>query len=117
MAIFRKKLVVDIDQVKVIDKAFKNAKSEEECFGEDETITNTVNFGNGIEMDIKCCGVQYEEGGYNSAWGEAVLFKDGNQIAFTEPADEYFCTWDFEYNGDKYIVDVEREEVREEEVA
>lgn len=38
---------------------------------------HTAIFGNGIEMDIKLCGVQYEDGGFNKPWTEAVLFKNG----------------------------------------
>ena len=35
--------------------------NEDECMGEDVTLTNTVRFDNGAEMDIKLCGVQYDE--------------------------------------------------------
>lgn len=49
----------------------------DECLGEDIAITNTVKFDDGIEMDIKCCGVQYEEESEsNTAWTEAVLFEN-----------------------------------------
>lgn len=57
-------------------------------------------------MDIKCCGISYEEGGDNTAWTEAVLFKDGCEIAVSDPSDNYFETWTL-YDGDtEYVVEV-----------
>ena len=82
----------------------------DECLGEDIAIVNTAKFNNGIEMDIKCCGVQYEERNEsNLAWTEAVMFKDGDELCYTEPSDEYLGEWICEYNGDEYIVFVEVE--------
>lgn len=82
----------------------------DECLGEDIAIVHTAKFNNGIEMDIKCCGVQYEEENEsNLAWTEAVLFKDGYELCYTEPSDEYFGEWICEYDGDKYLVFVEVE--------
>lgn len=81
-------------------------KNESESLGEDSTITNTVDFGNGIAMDIKCCGVQFIEGESNLAWTEAVLFKNGAQVSFTDPYDEYLGEWICEYDGDEYAVNV-----------
>lgn len=76
------------------------------CFGEDFTITNTAVFPNGIEVDVKCCGVQYREGESNLGWTEAVLFKDGAEVCHTEPSDSYLGKWELEYNGDTYVVTV-----------
>ena len=82
----------------------------DECLGEDIAIVNTATFNNGIEMDIKCCGVQYnEDDESNTAWTEAVLFQNGSELCFTEPSDEYFGEWILEYNGDEYVVLVESE--------
>lgn len=109
---YKKKIAVSQDEAKVIQYAIDhNPESEEECFGEDKTITNTVCFEDGYKIDIKCCGVQYEEGGVNTAWGEAVLFNDkGCEIACTEPSDEYFGQWTLYSLEDMYIVDIEVEE-------
>jgi len=84
----------------------------DECLGEDITISNTVIFENGIEMDIKCCGVQYEEENEsNTAWTEAVLFfENGSEICCSEPSDEYFGEWILEDEEDVYIVIVKEEE-------
>lgn len=80
---------------------------EYECLGEDLTIVATVKFDNDIEMDIKCCGVQYQEGESNLAWTEAVLFKNGSEVCCTEPCDEFEGDWELECDGDKYVVHVE----------
>lgn len=84
----------------------------EECLGEDIAIVNTVSFENGFEMDIKCCGVQYDEASEsNTAWTEAVLFQNGRELCCSEPSDEYVGEWSLEYEGDEYIVVVEAEDV------
>ena len=81
----------------------------EECLGEDNTISVTADFGNGMEMDIKCCGVQYREGESNTAWTEAVLFENGSEVCCTDPADDFEGEWELECDGDQYIVYVEAE--------
>lgn len=81
---------------------------ESECFGEDETITNTTIFDNGIEVDIKCCGVKYEENASsNTAWAEAVMFLSGSEVCCTDPCDEYLGEWMLEYEDNEYVVIVE----------
>lgn len=84
--------------------------SADECLGEDETIRYTVRFyKTSMEMDIKLCGVQYEEGSSNLPWAEAVLFNNGLEVAFSEPQDGYFGKWDFEYKGIVYECNVVKE--------
>lgn len=85
-------------------------QSESDCFGEDETISHTAVFENGIEMDIKVCGVQYEEDEENLPWTEAVLFDHGSEVCCSEPAEEFFGSWELEYNGTKYITDMKEGE-------
>lgn len=83
---------------------------EEECLHENETITNTATFPDNIEMDIKCCGVQYnKDESNNTAWTEAVLFQNGHEICCSEPADEYLGQWTLEYNDNEYTVIIEEE--------
>ena len=80
---------------------------EEECFGEDETYRESFVFPNGYFMDIKCCGVQYEEDSVNTAWTESVLFdKRGCEVACSEVEENFVGKWEMEYNGDTYVVDV-----------
>lgn len=60
---------------------YLHATSEDEYQDEDHTITYTVEFPYGKQMDIKCCGCQDEP-----SWTEAVLFDEyGNQLCCTEP--------------------------------
>lgn len=75
-------------------------------FGEDLAITKTAVFNSGYEMDIKCCGVQYEEGADNCAWTEAVLFHNGSEVCYTEPSDEFVGEWELTDGDNIYIVNV-----------
>lgn len=81
-------------------------KDESECFSEDRQITCNVVFGNDYQMDIMCCGVQYEENASNTAWTQAVLYNNkGKEISYTEPESEFLGEWELEDdNGNTYIV-------------
>lgn len=82
----------------------------EECLGEDETITYTARFDNGVEVDVKCCGVRYrEDEECNTAWCEAVLFDGRVEACCDYGEDDFFGEWQLEYGGDDYIVLVEAE--------
>ena len=85
--------------------------SEDECLGEERSITYTVNFGGGYEMDIKLCGVRYnEKEESNKPWTEAVLFKNGSEVCCTEPGDEFFGEWQCVVGEDVYIAFVTAEQ-------
>ena len=77
----------------------------EECFDEDTPpIVHTARFSDGMEMDIKLCGVQYhEEEESNLPWTEAVLFDNGAEVNCTEVEDTYFGEWWLNQNGNTYI--------------
>ena len=65
---FEEKLRVSKEEAEMINHYLHDEPIDQsECFGEDETIVHTVSFENGIEMDIKCCGVQFKEGESNLA--------------------------------------------------
>ena len=81
-------------------------QNKSECFDEDENFSLTADFGNGFEMDIKLCGVQYEEGADNLPWAEAVLFHNGSEVAVSEVSESFFGRWILEYDGEEYVVDV-----------
>ena len=66
----------------------------------DETITITANFGDGYEMDIKLV-IPLEED--ELPWTEAVLFKNGSELSFTEPDDEFVQEWILESDGLTFI--------------
>lgn len=81
---------------------YLNATCEDEYQDEDRTIIYTVQFLDGRQMDIKCCGCQNE-----SSWTEAVLFDaNGNQLCYTEPDEEFLGTWTLDYDGIDYTVQV-----------
>ena len=81
-----------------------------ECLPEDETITETATFSNGMEMDIKCCGVQFVDETNNTAWSEAVLFHNGWEVSCSPIDCEFDGDWELEYNGDTYIAHVIQED-------
>lgn len=109
-----------------IDFFLNGDVTRETCQNEDETITHTAHFDNGYEMDIKCCGVYYED--YydeyynndedldeddflpvcNNSYVDAVLFNEkGYEVALADPSeDEYLGEYELEYNGDTYIANV-----------
>lgn len=112
---YEKILVISDHEAEKIKKFLHiEPKNASECLGEDDTFTRTAVFENGMEMDVKCCGCQYQEGESNLAWTEAVLFKNGWQVSFSEPEGEYLGEWSLNYNGDEYVVKVitESEEKR-----
>lgn len=64
---YEKQIVLEKALLETVEKLLRTEpKDESTCMGEEETISVTVQFANGFEMDIKCCGVQYEEGGNNT---------------------------------------------------
>lgn len=65
----------------------------------DETITETVVFDDGIEMDIKLVICEDEDMPYT----EAVLFKDGCELICTDVEDEFVCEWELTYETDNSI--------------
>lgn len=82
--------------------------NEDECFGSKEpAITVTARFEDGKEMDVKCCGVDYEESGYNTGWTEAVLFdENGCELGCTDVEDEFLGDWELEHGDDEYVIHV-----------
>ena len=58
-------------------------------------------------MDIRLCGSRNDGSGQNPLWTEAVLFdEDGRQVACTDPETFFFGTWELDYEGVSYRVDV-----------
>ena len=69
----------------------------------DESIIYTASFEDGIEVDIKVVICEEAE----TPYVEGILFKDGREITFTEPADSLEGEWNFEVDGEEYTVIVE----------
>lgn len=86
-------------------------QSAAECFGENEIHSEEISFSDGMRMCIDVCGVQYEEGGDNTAWTQAVLYNtDGAELTFTEPGFDYLGEWTLSYEGNNYTVVIETED-------
>lgn len=101
----RKELIVSSRDKEKINRYLQQEPfCEEECLGENETIAYTVDFGDGIEMDIKLCGVRYQQEQSNKAWAEAVLYEKGCEVAHTDPDDAFFQEWICEHEGFEYAV-------------
>lgn len=109
MTEYYEKLVIDKAEADKIRKFLAEPKSEEECLGEDFIYSKSVVFKNGLEADIKICGVPYEENGYNAPYTEAVLFKNGCEVCCTETECVFFGRWILKYDGDLYLVDIDAE--------
>jgi len=85
-------------------------KREEDAFT-DGAILNYATYFNGYEIEIRCLGPGYfEDGGVNTAWGEAWLYdKQGNPVDYItfEDSSDYFS--DLALNdgkGNEYVAHV-----------
>lgn len=111
---YKGKITISPEMSAKVDNWLNGTPIDEDDFndnflGEDETHTETFVFPDGKIMDIKVCGVSYEEDGYNNAWTEAVLFDpNGSQISFTEPNEAYIGEWKLEDSetGNTYTVEI-----------
>lgn len=82
-------------------------QTEAESQSEDDTIVYTAKFSDGKFIDIKCCGVQFDEDNDNTSWTEAVLFdQNGVEICCSDVCDYFLGKWELEDDGNKYIVHV-----------
>ena len=111
MVTYYSKIRISPDLAKKIDYLLSyNPKNETECFGEDETISVTAIFDHGYEVDIKLCGVQFDEREEdNRPWTEAVLFNNGYEITTTEVNNEFFGVWELETEDIKFKILVVRD--------
>lgn len=75
-------------------EGYLNASNEDEYQGEDNTITVTAVFPDGMKMDVKCCGCDNDP-----SWTEAVLFQDGSEVCCTDVEEEFLGPWELDDNG------------------
>lgn len=95
---FVKQLRISKREAEIIN-GYLQAETAEQFQDEDHTISHTVKFPDGKQMDVKCCGAQ-EEG----SWTEAVLFNEnGVELCCSEVSDQYDGTWELEHNGRRYV--------------
>ena len=114
--LFEVKLPVSNDLSKIFsDLENKTAQYASDKYGFDfnEVISKTAVFSNGYEMDIKFV-VPPEPDHY--CWTEAVLFKNGHQIACSDVEDSFLGDWELEdHDGNKYMVSVVPEKIIDKE--
>jgi len=75
-------------------------------WGEHTIQTYTANFGNGVEADIKVCGVQesIEPNDQPNPYVDPVLFDNGSEVCVGEVGDELEGEYLFEYDNEEYQV-------------
>lgn len=110
MAKHEKTIVLDdVDRIRMICAAARMTGGEwRERFGMKNVdwLKETVNFGNGVEADIKAV-IGYDDDGN---WMEDVFFKNGTEVACSDPENEFFGqTSEFEIGGETYVVNVHAE--------
>ena len=71
-------------------------------YDKDQTESWTVDFGDGVQMDIKLCCSDFYEDGTNPLWTEVVLFINGAEVAGTDPSDMFFKIWEIEHENTVY---------------
>lgn len=102
---FGSKIIVPADDAVFIKKALSEVPSDfEHCFREARAYTAV--FEDGIEMEVKLCSVDYEEGEPNRPYTEAVLFDHGHEVNCAEPDDVFFKEWVIRYNDKTYVAEV-----------
>ena len=98
MPAFVKYLRISRREAEIVN-GYLQAKNAEEFQDEDHTISHTVVFPDGKQMDVKCCGAQEE-----CSWTEAVLFdENGCELCCSEVSDRYAGTWELEYQNRRYV--------------
>ena len=98
MPAFVKYLHISRREAEIVN-GYLQAKNAEEFQDEDHTISHTVVFPDGKQMDVKCCGAQEE-----CSWTEAVLFdENGCELCCSEVSDRYAGTWELEYQNRRYV--------------
>lgn len=83
---------------------YLEADGPDEYQDENETISMTAVFDDGMQADVKCCGCQDEP-----SWTEMVLFNErGGEVCCTEPSDMFDGRWTLtdSATGDEYVVTV-----------
>lgn len=94
-----------------VERLLAEPQTEDEWLGSGTLYGESVIFKDGYMMDVRICGVlQFEEGGCNSAWTEAVLYDPfGFEVACTDAGEDFFGEWQIERNGNEYKVTIEEE--------
>lgn len=94
---YQETITISASESTFINKAMQS----KDMMGEDDTLVHTARFADGMEMDVKLCGDQDD-----TPWTEAVLFKNGNEVCYSEPGETYDGPWTLEYGGNTYTATV-----------
>ena len=105
--VYEQTIELDTNIIKMLDYWLTDNSDKANRLTEDETYTETAQFPDCIEMDIKCCGTRD-----GAAWTEAVLFREGCELCHTDVNDEFLGDWWLEWNGDVYRVHVVKENTK-----
>lgn len=114
MHLFEQTVKIDDEDLKNLTYWLTDNSDTSERLNEDDTFVKTAKFEDGMEMDIKCCGVQlddvYNDPASNTAWTEAILSDSkGSVCRWTDASDEYLGDWEILWEGNLYRVRVVRE--------
>lgn len=66
----------------------------------------TARFHGHTEMDVKLCRENIADADYNPLWTEAVLIRNGREVASSYPDDTLLKTWSLSYGKKTYILHV-----------
>lgn len=102
-------IMLNEQETRLVERLLSEEPScRENCFGEDDAFSKTATFADGTMMDVKVCGVEYDEDAEtNLPWTEAVLFNErGSETACSEPSEDYFGEWILEREGILYSATV-----------
>lgn len=95
---FVKRLRISQREAETVN-GYLHAKKAEQFQSGNHTISHTVVFPDGKQMDVKCCGAQDEP-----SWTEAVLFdQNGCELCCSEVSDRYDGIWELEYQNRRYV--------------
>lgn len=87
------------------DKAarFLNAKTEKDYQGSDLVISLPVDMGDGIVMEVRCCGCDNDV-----SYAEIVLFSHGCEVNLcaVNNATRFCGMWRIDYHGISYVLEV-----------
>ena len=74
----------------------------------DESISESVFFDNGIEVEVKIV-IPIDEDSYT--WTEAIIYDNNQYVGCTEPSEDFFGEWYLEDNkGNQYTLNIVRGE-------
>lgn len=103
-----REICVPVEEAKKLERWLTvEPTCEEEALPEDKVYSYTADFGDGWEMDIKVCGVKFDKvEESNTAWSEAILFKDGCERCCSQVSDSFIGDWELEADGIEYVTTV-----------